>query len=149
MVDDSPAAATDDDRPAASPPGRLQRLSLWWASLVALVAVGLPLAGGALYDSLAPGLGGLEIVDIQLGARDMSRHRILTLRDELEQQLGWDLLYIALYGAGLLLGAWLLLSYSRSDAGVRWARFGLLAAVVAVLADLLENASCGRRSSPS
>jgi hypothetical protein len=135
MVDDS--AAAPEHGPA---PGRLQRLPPWGAVAVAALAGGLPIAGMALYSRLTPGLGGLEIVDVELGARQMSRHRILSLREELQQHLGWDLLFIALYGLGLFLGAWLLVSFSRSEAGRRWGRFGRLAAVVAVLADLLENA---------
>jgi hypothetical protein len=148
MVDDSAAAAGDgpapsDDGPApagdGSPPGRLQRLSLWSASLVALLAAALPVIGVVVYGALTPGLGGLQIVDVELGARGMSRFRILDLRGEIRQHLAWDLLLIALYGLGLLLGAWLLLSYSRSVTGDRWTRLGRLATVVAVVADLLED----------
>lgn len=135
MVDDSAVAAGD-----GPPQGRLQRLSPWPASLVALLAAALPVIGVVVYGALTPGLGGLEIVDVELGARAMSRFRILGLRDELRQHLAWDLLLIALYGLGLLLGAWLLLSYSRSVAGTRWARLGRLATVVAVVADVLEDA---------
>jgi hypothetical protein len=134
MVDDSPAPGV-----RRWLPGRLQRLSLWWAGAVALVAVLLPLAGMALYQRMTRGLGGLNIVDIELGANAMSRHRILSLRDDLEQHLRWDVPLILLYGLGFYLGASLLLAYSRSSTGARWAELGRLATVVAVLADFAED----------
>jgi hypothetical protein len=134
MVDDSPPPG---DRRRL--PGRLQRLSLRSACAVALLVFLLPLAGVALYGRMTPGLGGLNIVDIELGANAMSRHRILSLHDELEQHLRWDVPLILLYGVGFFLGASLLLAYSRSVVGVRWAELGRVATVVGVLADVVED----------
>jgi hypothetical protein len=87
----------------------------------------------------APHLGGLEIVDIALGARDMDRHRLLDLDDQIRAHLAADTWFIVLYGVGFLLGALLLLAMARSPVGRRWARFGVFTVVVAVVADLAEN----------
>jgi hypothetical protein len=106
----------------------------------ALIAVALPVLGTMLYGARTPGLGGLMIGDIALGATAMDRHRLLTLRGELRSHLLWDLPFIALYGLGFTLGALLLLAVSRSTAGRRWAGFGVFATGVAVIADLAENA---------
>ena len=52
---------------------------------------------------------------------------------------GWDLWFIAGYGLATVLGAGLMLVLARSAVAKRWARFGMFAAITAVLADLFEN----------
>ena len=131
---------------STEPSGLLTTLAGWLrrsrtrAVPAALIALALPAVGGLLYGARTPGLGGLEIADIALGANDMDRHRLLTLRGELRSHLLWDLSFIALYGLGFLVGALLLLAVARSTATRRWAGFGVFAAGVAVLADVVENA---------
>ena len=79
-----------------------------------------------------------------IGANDMDRHRLLTLRGELRSHLLWDLPFIAMYGAGFVLGALLPLAVARSTSG-RAGPASAFAAGVAVVADLVETGLRGRR----
>lgn len=133
MVDEHSAAV--ENNPAAS------RLSASGALFVAAVAVAAPLLGGYLYRRNTTRLPGDGIVGIELNGRALSPDQIATLAPAVRGHLLWDLLLIALYGLGLVLGAWLLQVVSRSATARGWARFGLFAAVVLVVADVVEDAA--------
>ncbi|HEV7212675.1 MAG TPA: hypothetical protein VGN47_13290 [Blastococcus sp.] len=129
MVDDEGSA------PATAPP----RFASTGALVTAVVAVAAPVLGGYLYRQHTEVLPGGGIAGIELDGGALSPARVVALAPAVRAHLLWDLPLIALYGLGLVLGALLALSVSRSATGRRWARFGLFATAVTVLADLVED----------
>ncbi|GAA5127477.1 patatin-like phospholipase family protein [Haloechinothrix salitolerans] len=106
------------------PPGRAVGIA------VALVALALPGVGGWLYAVNAPHV---DIIAIELGGSGQP-----PLPDGATTALWWDFVFIACYGAGLLLGT-TAARWVATSRGRRIAWFGLAAAVVAVVADVGEN----------
>lgn len=115
------------------------RLSAGTAALAAAMALVAPVLGGYLYRRNTPALPGDGIVGIEL--HGTAPDRVAALAPAVREHLLWDLPLITLYGFGLFLGGWLLLSLSRSSASRRWAGFGLFAVAVMVVADLAEDAA--------
>src|SRR4051794_38157563 len=113
------------------------RFSAGWALAAAAGAIAAPVLGGLLYRSRTTPLPGLSIVDVEVDGRVLSTDELVALAPAVRGHLLWDLPLIALYGLGLVGGALLLGAVSRSMAGRTLARFGLFAALVAVVADLV------------
>jgi hypothetical protein len=109
--------------------------------LVSLLAVGA-FAGGvsAFVVNSQQGPGTVDVAGLALnGHAGIPTGPDPVLQRFVALELGWDLVLIEGYGVAAVLGALLLRYLARSAAARRWSRFGLVAAVTAVVADLLEN----------
>ncbi|MGZ4604953.1 MAG: hypothetical protein ACXVXV_02330 [Blastococcus sp.] len=127
----------DDEGPA--PATANSRFSSAGALVAAVVAIAAPVLGAYLYRQHTAVLPGGGIVGVELRGGTLTPAQVIALAPAVRGHLLWDLPLIALYGLGLTLGAVLAVSISRSASGRAWARFGVFAAAVTVLADLVED----------
>ncbi|MPY97920.1 MAG: patatin-like phospholipase family protein [Actinophytocola sp.] len=102
------------------------------AVITALAALVVPVAGWWLYVAVAPRV---DIIAIELSGSDQP----LPLPDGVTTALWWDFAFIACYGAGLLLGTTAARWVASTPRGRRIVRFALVAAVVVIAADVVEN----------
>lgn len=102
----------------------------WWGALLTtLVAVVLAAGGALLYAFNAPDL---DVVGIELGA-------VTPLPAGTDTALWWDFVFIAGYGLALLLGTTAAIWVAWLPRAEELTRFARIAAVVTILADVLEN----------
>ena len=118
--------------PIPAPPPSTAVPRPWWALVVCLGAIASLGLGWSVYAANAPSL---DIVAVELGGRGQT----WPLPAGTSSALTWDYAFIAGYGLALWLGTtaarWVF--WSRRAASL--ARLGRGAAVVVVVADLLEN----------
>jgi hypothetical protein len=134
MVGDEASAAGSGatDRGGGRPPEGPRPVSRGVAIAMLCVAVAAFVAGAWLYLTHTRGTSGAAVLDLELGG---------TGRPAVPSSvIWWDAALIVGYGVGLGLCAWLATKVVRSPGARNWASFGLFAVVVAVLADIVEDA---------
>ncbi len=102
------------------------------AALTAVAAIAATAAGIAIYRINAPQF---NIVAVELGGR----HQPYPLPAATASALRWDFLFILGYGLGLNIGCYAARFVAHTPTAKNIVRAGQIAAVIAVIADCLEN----------
>ena len=120
-----------------------RRFSPWPKRILALAGAAIAIAALVLltlvYNHQAP-VKNANIVSFELGGRDnaaklVQRYGTASLRSTIQ----WDFLFIAGYGAALLIGAGLAMWLTWQEVVRRLLPLGLALAAITILADLAEN----------